>query len=251
MLMVAFVMMGPDAEPVTPVTLADAWHRIWPKEEPLDVGEGDNGAMAFPFMDATGMVGHMPVPVPWGDLEGPAMCAWHWPDAVNVLRGHTSHLVVGVSGEETNPKNHAIRLTLLTAAVCAAAPSATAVYWGSGTSVSPADRFIQLAQEMTPDSLPLLSWVEFRVIPNESGTAWSVITTGLKAIGLMEIEVREAVGEPLDLVDRVMNIAAYMADVGPILKDGDTVGTSADETLLIHHAHSIWERDETVLWIEM
>jgi hypothetical protein len=250
-LQLAFVTMGADAQPLTASALADAWRRTWPHEAPLEELEDDDGTLSCAFMDALGMIGYMPGPIPWSDLEGPASCAWHWPEATSVLEAHRAHFIVTVRGEETSPKLQAIRLTLLTAAVCAAAPSATAVYWASGTAVTPADRFVGLAQEMTPDSLPTLAWIEFRVFPNEGRSRWSVFTTGLEALGLMEVEVRNAKGEPSDLVDKVMNVAGYLLDAGLVLKDGDTIGNGADEKLRVHHVRSAWERDSTVLWIEM
>lgn len=251
MLHLAFVTLGADSGPMTPEAVAAAWQRAWPSEEPLEELQGSDGALTFSFMGAMGMIGHMPRPIPWSDLEGPASCAWHWPEAVSVLRDHASHLIVGVRVADDSPMNCAIRLTLLTAAICAAAPSATAVYWPSGTCVSSAPRFIELAREMRPDSLPLLAWVEFRVFPNDDRSRWSVFTTGLKPLGLMEIEVRDAQGSPSVLVEKVLDMADYLSQVGLVLKDGDTIGTTADEKLSIHHVPSAWERAEIVLWIEM
>ena len=251
MLHVAFVTLGADPGPMTPEAVSAAWQRAWPSEEPLENVQGDDGALTFSFMGALGMIGYVPRPLPWSDLEGPARCAWHWPEAAGVLREHASHLIVGVKVTDDSPVNCAIRLTLLVAAVCEGVPTATAVYWPSGTCVSPAARFIELAREMRPDSLPLLAWVEFRVFPNDDQSGWSVFTTGLRPLGLMEIEVRDASGGPTALLEKVIDIAGYLTQAGAILKDGDTIGTTADEKLLIHHAPSVWERDEVVLWIEM
>lgn len=248
---VAFVMLGPDASPVTPGMLAEAWRRLWPNEEPLELPSGNDGSMEFSFMGVTGVIGYMPVPLPWAELEELADSAWHWPEAVTVLKSHQCHVVVGVIGEETAPRGRSMRLTWLTAAVCAAMPSAVAVYWGSGASVSSADKFVQLAQEMTEDTLPLLAWVGFRIVPNDTGTRWSVFTTGLKALGVMEIEVRDAKGEPLDVVDKVLELAGLVASSDLILRDGATIGTDRKESLRIHHVPSTWHRDETVLWVEM
>lgn len=231
--------------------LAQGWAATWPREAPLAQLQGADGALTFDFMGGLGFVGYMPAPVPWSELEGPATCAWHWPDAVSVLRAHKTHLVVGVSAEEESPKARAIRLTLLTAAVCTAMPAATAVYWASGTTISPADRFLELAKEMSPGALPLLSWVEFRTFPGNVSGTFNVFTTGLEALGLMEIEVRDAARPPAQLLERVMDVAAYLLESGPVLKDGDTIGTSATERLRIHHAPSKWDREGAVLWIEL
>ena len=251
MVQLAFVTLGRGAGPLTAAAVSDTWRRTWPNEAPLEQITGTEGSLAFPFMGGTGMVGYMPAPVPWKDLEGPAQCAWHWPQAVEVLKVHQSHLIVGIAGKAGPPKFQAIKLTLLTAAVCAATRAASGVYWGGSTSVSPADRFIHLAREMTPDSLPLLSWVEFRVFPSDQRSCWSVFTTGLEALGLMEIEVRDARGSPDELVGLVMDIAGYLTQPGVNLKNGDTIGLSAEQKLRAHHVPSAWARAGNVLWIEM
>jgi hypothetical protein len=276
MVQIAFVTMDDGGPAVTPSMLEKAWRKIWPDEEPLSLDGCQAPALAFPFMGGTGMVGFMPGPVPWSDLEGPARCAWHWKDATKILKAHRCHLIVGVSdgdepeGGDQKAKQPAakkrrrqsadshrqlldqsIRLTLLTAAVCAAAQRASGVYWSAGTAVTPAETFVKLAQEMTPESFPLHAWIEFRIFPDDEGKRWSVFTTGLAALGLMEIEVRDVLGEPPDLVTRVMDVAQYLVQEGPVLKDGDTLGSSEEEKLLIHHVRSKWDREGPVLWIEM
>lgn len=250
-MLVAFVLLGAGAQPVTGLALSRAWAQTWPGEQPLHIDSSDGDALAFDVMGATGFVSHMPAPVPWGDVEGPAACAWHWPEAVSVLKLHASHLVVGVSGQHLEPKSEASLLTLLAAAVCTATPHALGVYWGAGTSVTSAEQFIELAYEMTPESLPLIAWVEFRVFPGDRSRGWNVFTTGLGALGLMEIEVRDVQGDPSALLDKVMNIADYLTQAGPLLKDGDTIGSSPSEKMRVHHASSAWNRPGNVLWVEM
>ncbi|MCA9620349.1 MAG: DUF4261 domain-containing protein [Myxococcales bacterium] len=249
---IAFVTMGPGAAPLDAESLSRAWSRLWPNEEPLADLQGDRGALTFSFMGGGGMLGFMPAPVPWSDLEGPAACAWHWREATEVLRAHEAHLVVGVMGGDEGPSlADSIRLTLLIAAVCEASPATTGVYWGEGTAVSPADRFVELAREMAPDDYPLLAWVEFRVFPADEGTRWSVFTTGLRALGFMEIEVRAVKGDPSDILETVLDIAGYVVHSNAVLKDGDTIGTSAEQKLRIRHVPSEWEREGPVVWIDM
>jgi hypothetical protein len=251
MLLVAFVALDPDSSPPTPADVASAWQQTWPEEAPLAEVQGDDGALTLSFMDAFGMVGYIPQPLPWSDLEGPARCAWHWPEAVDILEQHAGHVIVSVRTTDESSIRCAIRLTLLTAAICVAMKKASAVYWPSGTCVSSAATFVELARAMSPESFPLLAWVEFRVFSNNDGSRWSVFTTGLQPLGLMEIEVRDAAGNPAELVEKVMDIAGYLTQAGLVLGDGDTVGASDDEKLHIHHVPSAWEREGNVLWVEV
>ena len=249
--LLAFVTLGPGGGPVDARSLSSSWARFWPREPRLEDLEAKDGVMVFPFMGELATVSHMPGPLPWSDLEGPAAMAWHWEKAEEVLKAHETHLLVGLLGSEGEPIARAIQLTLLTAAAIDASAVATGVYWPEGTTVTPAGRFLASARVMEPEQLPLLSWVEFRVFPGDQPGRWSLFTTGLRALGHMEIEIRDSSAAPPDLIDRVYDIAHYLTQAGPVLNDGDTLGGSADERLQVRHLPSAWEREGPVLSIDL
>ncbi|MCB9689055.1 MAG: DUF4261 domain-containing protein [Alphaproteobacteria bacterium] len=231
--LIAFVTLPPDARAPSREELHAAWARLWPRDPPpaeLDV------------------IAHIPAPVPWSDLEGPTGCAWHWPQAAEVVRAHASHLIVAVADADPDVKS-AVQLTRLVAAAIEACPAATAVYWGAGTTVSPADRFLATARDMTPDELPLLSWIEFRVFGDDGAT--SLFTTGLAPLGLMEIEIRASKRDAEHLIERAYDFAHYQALRGRVLRHGDTIGASADERIAIRHAPSAWDRPGQVLTLDL
>ena len=57
----------------------------------------------------------------------------------------------------------------------------------------------------------------------------------MKSLGFMEIEIRDSTESADDTVGLAFNIAHYLLDSGPILKDGDTIGLSAEQRLKISH----------------
>lgn len=254
MTLLAFVTLGPGGGPVDAAALAASLRERWGLEVAIPEGEqkDEPGGLVFDLMGCLATVSHMPGPVPWSDLAGPASAAWHWKEAAEVLGSHESHFLVGLLRDDGSPPlKRAITLTLLTASVIECAPGCTGVYWGSGTAVTPAERFARSAELMTPDELPLFSWIEFRVFQGEQPETWCVFTTGMKALGHLEIEARDSRVGPSELVDRVYGIAHYLTQAGPVLKDGDTVGDSAEERIHIRHSPSAWDREGPVLWLQM
>lgn len=231
--LIAFVTLPPAARAPSRDELRAAWSRLWPQQ-------------ALPAeLDA---VTHVAAPVPWSDLEGPASSAWHWPEASEVVRDHRSHLLVAVPDATPDVKS-AVRLTHLVAAAIEACPAATAVYWGAGTAVSPADRFLATARDMRHDELPLLSWIEFRIFGDEGRT--SLFTTGLAPLGLMEIEIRRSGRDADHLIERAYDFAHYQALRGRVLRHGDTIGASADERIAVRHAPSAWDRPGNVIHLDL
>lgn len=139
--LIAFVTVDSPGVPPTAAALRAAWITLWPDQPPLPPVEPGDGSMVFALQHQLCAVSWMPGPVPWGDLQGPAACAWHWPDAAARLETHAAHLLVAVMDADPSVQT-AKRLTRLVSAAIEATPHATGVFWGAGAAVSPADRFL-------------------------------------------------------------------------------------------------------------
>jgi hypothetical protein len=90
--------------------------------------------------------------------------------------------------------------------------------------------------------------VDFR--PLVDGGRPSLFTTGLAAFGLMEIEVAGSSLAPDDLGQMASNIATYLIENGPVIRDGDTVGGDERQRILARHAPSMVGRAGPVLRLE-
>jgi hypothetical protein len=64
-------------------------------------------------------------------------------------------------------------------------------------------------------------------------------TVGMRQFGLMDIEVDRCKMNAQDLHEFVSNIAQYLIQSGPVIEDGNTVGGSEDERILVHHRPSM------------
>jgi len=115
--------------------------------------------------------------------------------------------------------------------------------------VYPTDLFLEQASDITRELLPLNLWIDFRIAKGSEG-GLTGFTSGLASLGHMELEVDQAQVEPAHLRDRLYNIAHYVLDHGPVLKDGETIGLSADERIKIHHRKSRFDQRGMVIKLE-
>jgi hypothetical protein len=201
--------------------------------------EQDRNADSVVFRqgDYFGAVALVDQPVPWSELDGPAHTAWYWPQAADRLRSHQAHLVVTLTSDDADAVALARALTLCAAAF-AEQTGALGIFWASGTLVHDPPAFRALAEQMKPDWLPLYLWLDFRVNQEQEMT-FSLFTTGMAALGFMEIEIPALVcDDPKLLIDQAYHVAHYLLDRGPVLNDGDTIGMSPTVRLTVHHEPS-------------
>lgn len=213
------------------------------------VGELDATSVTLEVRGSSVIAALIPAPVPWSQLVGPCATAWWWPEATEVCRSSTAHALVFLKDDALDVFERNLRVTDATALLLRAIPDAVAVYWGAGTLVHSAEEFVRQAEVSSRQMLPLRLWVDFRV-EEKSRAPRLYATTGLKAMGLMEIECTSAKA-PDDVLGLLFNVAHYLCDNGLVLQEGHTLGLSRTEKHRISHRHSSWDRDDPVLWLDL
>jgi Domain of unknown function (DUF4261) len=196
----------------------------------------------------TAAVTLVPRPVPWSQLEGPCATAWYWPTAGDALRDHKAHLMVALVDEGSKSIDKAIALTQLVSGLVGTSP-AQGIFWGPGRLVHPPQAFIDQAQQMAPRDLPLFLWVDFRVERDPNGTC-RLYTTGIEALGKLEIEIRDFAGEPQVMLEYAYNVAHYQLARNTQIKDGDTIGLTDEVQAVAHLARSMFDPEMEVVRLE-
>lgn len=205
----------------------------------------ENNSLSFSLGSADVILGKIPAPIPWSELEGPCATSILWPDAAKALQKHKTHLIVTVRGE-LDPIALSRLLTQATASAMGASPTALGVYWGNATLVIPKEMFIDFAVEVLPHGPPLHIWVDFRVGNNDNGSS-SGFTTGMTALGHMEFETQNATEPPGELRERFLSLAGYVVENGPVINDGDTVGQDAKERIRVVYSNSAFGHEGKVM----
>lgn len=214
---------------------------------PIDIGEfqkdlkastdfkigklaGDNKSATITIGGETVAIGHMPVPVPSGDIEGTAEYTYDWPTAAEDLKGHKSHLIVSVMAGRKDPVT---RYRIFTSAVSSLlrTTDAVAVYQGGQSLLIEKEAYLDSALMMSEDDLPLTLWVYIGFIKADTGN--STYTYGLKNFGLPEMEIVDSEKGLAEIGDFLCGMAHYLLVSGARFEDGQTCGRSADERIPI------------------
>jgi hypothetical protein len=195
--------------------------------------------------DGDVFVALMPAPIPWSDLEGPCETSLLWKNAAAEVKPHSAHLIVSVL-TELGELERQILLTKITVAVLAANDAALGVYWGSATLLAPKDFFVEYAEKILPLGPPLDIWVDFRV-GWQTNTTSGGFTKGMEALGHMELEARDWPEKPSELHERFRELARYLVQNGPVIKDRDTIGQDQTEKIRAVYAPSTFGQNTRVM----
>ena len=196
-------------------------------EEPDEGGEDNENSGDIVVMRVGGMMlvvtlfhGH----IPDNEAEINAENNYMWPEAVEAAKAHRAHIMVAVLGEEEKLLERG-RLFTKAMAVCCRQKYATGVYT-SGVVFEP--RFYEgFAGMMKEDELPIFNWIWFGLYRSEGGL--NGYTYGMDVFGKEEMEVLNADAEPEELRDFLASLASYVLACDVTLKDGETIGFSADD----------------------
>ena len=196
-------------------------------EEPDEGGEDNENSGDIVMMRVGGMMlvvtlfhGH----IPDNEAEINAENNYMWPEAVEAAKAHRAHIMVAVLGEEEKLLERG-RLFTKAMAVCCRQKYATGVYT-SGVVFEP--RFYEgFAGMMKEDELPIFNWIWFGLYRSEGGL--NGYTYGMDVFGKEEMEVLNADAEPEELRDFLASLASYVLACDVTLKDGETIGFSADD----------------------
>jgi len=196
-------------------------------EEPDEGDEDDENSSDAVVMQVGGMmlvVTLFPGHIPDNEAEINAENNYMWPGAVEAAKAHEAHIVVAVLGEEETLLERG-KLFTKAMAVCCKQAYATGVYT-SGVVFEPRS-YEGFADMMHEDELPIFNWVWFGLYRSEGGM--NAYTYGMDVFGKDEMEVLNADAEPGELRDFLASLASYVLACDVTLKDGETIGFSADD----------------------
>lgn len=241
---ISMVMLADDGIPDL-VSLSNFLRENYPDLPEVSNAETGEGNFAFNVGEADVVLGKMSGPIPWSDLEGPCATSFLWRNAANEVQGHKTHIIVTVSAK-TDLVSLSNLLTQATASVLAACPSAIGVYWCNATLLVPKALFVEFATGILPKGPPVHIWIDTRVGRQESkGVAG--FTTGLDALGYMEVETEASPEEPGPLRERLYLLAEYVLSSGRMINDGDTVGEDAGEKIRVVYSESAFGNPKKVM----
>lgn len=216
----------------------------WGIECPEDCENPRSEGVAIAF-DVDGMlvtVGLMETKVPDGEAE-------YWANSnfmtreksIAAAQNHKAHLIVAVLGHGADPLK-AGELFVKVAASCLKAPNALGIY-DCGTVWLPED-FIRSAMIMKEGEFPLTALVFVGLYQDEKGvSSW---TNGLCSFGKDELEVINSSQSPAEVYDMMLNISSYLIQEGAVLRNGETIGLSAEQKLPITISKGVYVEGQSI-----
>jgi hypothetical protein len=218
--------------------------REWGLDVPLEEAERGGGGRDTLVWDVDGMlatVSLMPGPVPDGEAERNAASNYMWSEAVSVTAKHRAHLLAAVL-RRGNARTAAGELLVKLCDACLLQRDALGVYT-AGTVFAPGF-YRDAASVMRAGEPPVLNLVHFGLVPAKDGVHG--YTCGLSSFGKDEVEVIASTADPADVRDLLFNVAAYVISTDATLRDGETLGCTADQKLPIVRSGGVNLTGETL-----
>ncbi|MGQ9761721.1 MAG: DUF4261 domain-containing protein, partial [Thermogutta sp.] len=188
-------------------------------------------------------------PISAKDLELAILSAWYWPDAAEAVDQSRGFAMVALAAPPADPLARTTLLTQLAAALAKTCDS-VAVYWPSANLIHDPEAFFNSAKTISEDFYPLELWVGFHAEPEHDDTV-TFFTRGMMYFGLPEIEVYHSTRDLQFLYEHVFNIAHFLLEHGPVIQDGETVGTTDEERFLVTIAPSRFDSRIKTMQIDM
>lgn len=181
-------------------------------------------------------------PLPQQEYADPLSLERQWKDARDDLGKSPSHVIVSTLAEVASHEDAlkaAKIVTIIVAAVTQCVPS-IGVVWTNGHRVVPAEVFQSESTKIAKGELPFFSWVNLIFLRGpdtaEGNPTTAVLTKGMEPFIGREIEFLPTTMVPGEAAKRVIGLAEYLLQQGPIVGDGETIGLTQDEMINVSFA---------------
>lgn len=225
--------------------ITKSWASRWPGSPAPTNSQKKENTLAYDVGEYSIIYGLMPAPIPWSDLEWPCANSTLWPEAAAAMKQHKRHVIVTATGDGDAIERMKL-LTQATTALMDACEGVIGVYWGTSSLVLPPKTFNEIACESLPDGIPLAIWVNCFIREKDDGTS-AGFTRGMAAFDKMEFECANCPEPPQELLGRLFGLSQYVLEQGAVIKNGDTIGQTAEEKIRITYEKSEFGLDGKVM----
>ena len=195
--------------------------------------------------EGVGFIGHIPKPIPNQEAENFAEGNFLWPNGKEEVAKHRSHIIAtSIFAQDQTPIQSALTVTRL-ALVALEVFDGLGVHWGDANVCNSRETFESFCENISEEHVPVPIWLRLQPVSageNELG----MYTLGMQQFCLMDIEVERSQMKLRELFQFVSDLAHYLIQSGPVIEDGNTVGSGADEKILVRHLPSMVDESRTV-----
>ena len=188
-------------------------------------------------------IAHMPMPIPGDEVKSAADYNYFWLNGINEASKHEGHVIASIMDAGKDPLKENILFNKVVASILSTCNS-LGVYIGGRTLLLKKDFYLVNCEVMSDQNLPLYSWIYFG-LRQENGKQ-SVYTYGLADFDKPEMEIINSKHSLKELNEIMFNMAHYVLTADVILKDGETIGTTATQKLGISYSKGRFLDDKTI-----
>lgn len=189
----------------------------------------------------------VPAAVPDGEAEGGFQFSiTSWTSSFRAPQ-HDAHLMVTMQLEQDLPPVAAQRLFTSVIAAVVETSKAVAVYWGQAGVTHAADFFLDVANG-DPD-LWVMLWTGVSRA-NSGPDRLSLLSLGMSQFGIMDLMVTAPRSMAQDLTMSLFQLLDYAIQRGAAIPEGDTVGESESQRLLVKYEPSPVDPSQTIWRID-
>ncbi len=207
----------------------------WGLDIELEEQDLENGIIVTSMSGFSVNLMFLDIAVPNNEAVEASKKNFAWGEAEEAAKAHNSHIMVFVYGG--NNPYEAGKLYSKVMGECCNQSDALGVYQ-NGTVFHPkAFRDISHLMKQHPDSVPYYNLVFVGMYRSMHGVCG--YTRGLNQLGKDEMEIINSKRNPKDVYEFLDNIVQYVVFNNVTLKDGETIGGSAEERMLITRSEGI------------
>lgn len=175
-------------------------------------------------------IANMPVAIPGDEASTAAAYNYFWENGVEETKKHKGHIILAITNAGKDPVAENILFNQVAASILRNS-NAIGLYLGNRTLMLEKEFYLTNSEILSEGDLPLYNWIYFG-LRAENGRQ-SVYTYGLADFGKQEMEIVNSTKDLEDLSQLMYNMASYVIAYDVTLKDGETIGMSADQKLKI------------------
>ncbi|MFY7735053.1 MAG: DUF4261 domain-containing protein, partial [Bacteroidia bacterium] len=190
-------------------------------DTPISDIYGEKGTVTFSIQGETVALATVPVQIPFGDIQGTAQYAYNWTSAEKDLVNHNSHIIVTVMSSKNNTLERFKILTKVLSSIVATT-NCIGVYQGSQSLLIPREQYLDSAEALKSNQIPLDLWIYIGLRKSENGN--SAYTYGLKEFDKLEMEFINTNLDLEEIYSFLSNICAYVINSNVTFKSGETLG---------------------------
>ncbi|CAL2085946.1 DUF4261 domain-containing protein [Tenacibaculum sp. 190524A05c] len=196
----------------------------------VDESESDDKASVLLVDDYRIVIANIAAPIPGKEVENAAEYNYFWKNGAQEASKHKGHIVVSIMNAGKNPVQENVLYSKIASAVMNNS-SSLGIYIGGRTLVLKKDFYLANVEMMTEEDLPLYNWIYFGI--KQLNGKQSVYTYGLSDFGKMEMEIIDSNKSIQEINEMMFNITHYVIAYNVKLRDGETIGLSAEQKLKI------------------